>query len=72
MCGGTITFLPPSLEPYRRYSSRVIGEAVLQTRRGVTYAALDLVLDNPDRFPDPSTVRRWCREFPRPPTTAAS
>jgi len=71
-CGGTITFLPPDLKPHRRYTNRVIGEAVRQSRRGVAYAALVLVLHDPDRFPDPSTFRRWCRAFPRPPTTAAS
>ena len=71
-CGGTITFLPPELRPYRRYSVRIIGTTLRQLRRGVSYADLEVILYDPDRFPDFSTVRRWCRAFPRPPTTAAS
>jgi hypothetical protein len=70
--GGTITFLPPELRPYRRYSVRIIGTTLRQLRRGVSYADLEVILYDPDRFPDFSTVRRWCRAFPRPPTTAAS
>jgi hypothetical protein len=45
---------------------------VRQRLRGVPYSSLELVLHNPDIFPDISTVRRWSRSFPRSPTTAAS
>jgi hypothetical protein len=27
-CGGTITFFPPELQPYRRYANRIIGAAL--------------------------------------------
>lgn len=71
-CGGTITFLPPSLRPYRRYTVGVIATVVRQRLRGVSYSQLAIVLHNSDVFPDPATVRRWCRDFPRPPTIRAS
>jgi hypothetical protein len=56
-CGGTITFLPPSLQPYRRYAVPVIASVVKQRLRAVSYSALKLVLYNPDIFPDLSTVQ---------------
>lgn len=71
-CGGTITFLPLTVRPYRRYAVSVIAGVVRQRLRGVPYSRFALVLHNPDVFPHLSTVRRWYRAFPRPPTTGAS
>lgn len=71
-CGGTITFLPPTLRPYRRYTVGAIATVVQQCLLGVPYSRLEIVFHNPDVFPDPSTVRRGRREFPRPPTIPAS
>jgi hypothetical protein len=70
-CGVTITFLPPILKPYRRYAVPIIAGVIRQLRSGVHYSDLEIHLFDLDAFPDASTVRRWWRAFPRPPTIAA-
>lgn len=71
VCGGTITFLPSFLGTYRRYTFPIIESAVQHRRQGRDYGSLRIHLYSPDRFPETSTVRRWCREFARAPTTPA-
>lgn len=71
-CGGTITFLPPSLRPYRRYALGVIATAVRERLRGTVFGQIEIALHDLDAIPDVSTLRRWSRDFPRPPTIVAS
>jgi hypothetical protein len=59
-CGKTFTFLPLFSLPYTHYSLLARCQA-LQRRVGEACSwekALPKVMD-PDRLPDPSTVRRW-------------
>lgn len=64
ICEITFTFLPALSLPYTHYSQRTRGQAV---RRSVLedYPLENAVppLKDPNRFPDPSTVRRWSHDL---------
>ena len=59
-CGKTFTFLPLLSLPYTHYSLVARSQALLL--RFVEHCCWDKALPklkDPDRLPDPSTVRRW-------------
>ena len=59
-CGETFTFLPPLSLPYTHYSLRARAQAL--RRHFVEHCSWEEAtptLKDPDRAPDPSTVRRW-------------
>ena len=59
-CGTTFTFLPVFSLPYTHYSLLARCQALL--RRFVEHCSWEKALpklQDPDRLPDPSTVRRW-------------
>ena len=62
VCGKTITFLPAFSLPYTHYSLLARSEA--QRRyfvEGAGWEAAAPLLKDPQRVPDPSTLRRWFR-----------
>ena len=59
-CGTTFTFLPLFSLPYTHYS--LLARCQALRRRfveGCCWEAATPMLQDPDRMPDPSTVRRW-------------
>ena len=70
-CGGTITFLPSFLGAYRRYTFPIIESVLQQRHQGRDYGSLLVHLHDSERYPETSTVRRWCKEFARAPTMPA-
>jgi hypothetical protein len=60
VCGTTFTFLPLFSLPYTHYSLLARGQALW--RRFVQHCSWEEsmpTLKDPDRLPDPSTLRRW-------------
>jgi hypothetical protein len=63
-CGKTFTFLPLLSLPYTHYSLLARCQALL--RRLVEHCSWEKALpklQDPDRLPDPSTVRRWANDL---------
>jgi hypothetical protein len=59
-CGTTFTFLPLFSLPYTHYS--LLARCQALWRRFVEHCSWEKALpklQDPDRLPDPSTVRRW-------------
>ena len=64
LCGLTFTFLPTFSLPYTHYS--LVARSEVLRRRFVehrTWESAAPPLKDPDRVPDPSTLRRWCRSL---------
>lgn len=60
-CGATITFLPCLVRPFHHYAVPVQAEA-LERHGGpdeVAWETAAPVVEDPDRYPSGSTVRRW-------------
>jgi hypothetical protein len=61
-CGMTFTFLPLFSLPYTHYSLLARSQALQRRfREHCTWEKALPRLKDPDRVPDPSTVRRWSR-----------
>lgn len=66
----TVSFLPAFSLPYTHYSLVARSEAVrLRFVEGRSWEDAAPPLKDPNRVPDPSTLRRWCRSLDssRPP-----
>lgn len=62
-CHQTFTFLPDACLPYSHYSLHCRCEALeLYQCLGSAEAAMPIVKE-PDRVPDPSTIRRWRKQW---------
>ena len=63
-CGKTFTFLPPFSLPYTHYS--LIARCQALPRRFTEQCPWEKALPklkDPDRLPDPTTVRRWASDL---------
>jgi uncharacterized protein DUF6431 len=59
-CGKTFTFLPPLSLPYTHYSLLARGQALRRRfEEHRSWEESTPTLKDPDRVPDPSTLRRW-------------
>lgn len=62
LCGTTFTFLPLFSLPYTHYSLLARCQALLRRLvEDCCWEAATPTLQDPDHFPDPSTVRRWSK-----------
>jgi hypothetical protein len=62
-CRKTFTVLPAWAPPYGHYSLRCRQQAWELARESGTWEQSVPDVRDPDRLPDPSTVRRWCRRL---------
>jgi len=63
-CGKTFTFLPPFSPPYGHYSLIARSHALRRYFiEGCGWEAAAPAVKDPDRVPDPSTLRRWFRSL---------
>ena len=63
-CKQTVTFLPAFSLPYTHYS--LVARSQVLRRRFVEHCSWESAappLKDPNRVPDPSTLRRWCRSL---------
>jgi hypothetical protein len=63
-CKQTLTFLPAFSLPYTHYS--LVARSQVLRRRFVEQCSWESAappLKDPNRVPDPSTLRRWCRSL---------
>ena len=59
-CGKTFTLLPPLSLPYTHYSLLARSQALLRRlEEHCSWEDATPTLKDPDRVPDPSTLRRW-------------
>jgi Domain of unknown function (DUF6431) len=64
LCKRTLTFLPAFSLPYTHYS--LVARSQVLRRRFVEHCSWESAappLKDPNRIPDPSTLRRWCRSL---------
>jgi uncharacterized protein DUF6431 len=63
-CGKTFTFLPPFSLPYTHYSLLARCEALRRRfEEHCSWEEATPSLKDPNRVPDPSTLRRWSRDL---------
>ena len=63
-CGKTFTFLPPFSPPYGHYSLIARSHALRRYFiEGFGWETAAPAVKDPDRVPDPSTLRRWFRSL---------